>query len=217
MFSRVPTLAKNINILDEKDRHLIREVSKTKEQDLKTFKRFFKSGKEIRYDYHQLTYLNEKPPAAITLPMLKYMNKRIYDFRRENIIFCLDCGIYRRPATHHCSKLDYCVEDFDEYSPVFCLPISKENLSHYLALQLWTLANVACLKLPQFFSLFFWTVHSYGLTLNVLRFFVLISLSFIIVFFVCLNLIQNLPIYTDGMYVIDSLMATPELKDRLTS
>jgi hypothetical protein len=164
MFSLVPSLAKNINILDEKDQALIKEVSKTKEQDLKTFKRFFQSGKEIRYDYHQLTYLNEKPPAAITLPMLKYMNKRIYDFRRENIIYCLDCAIFRKPGTHHCSKLNYCVENFDEYSPIFCLPISKENLPHYLALQLWTLATTLILKLPQFFHLFFATVHAYGLT-----------------------------------------------------
>ena len=39
------------------------------------------------------------------------------------------CEIFRNKGAHHCSKSGYCVENFDEYSYIFGMPICSQNIT----------------------------------------------------------------------------------------
>lgn len=181
MFSTVPRLAPNLTIEEDTDKDLIMEISKKKQEDVDTFTKFFHSSSDatyLNYDYHLLTYLNEKPPGTITIPMLRIMQKKLYGFRQKNIVYCFKCNIFRKPGSHHCNRTGYCVSDMDEYSPIFCLAICKENLSHFLSLQYWFLVNIS-MKLFVFFHALFYIIRTEGLNFDVLRFFMLIVVSLV--------------------------------------
>lgn len=200
-------------IISPQEQEHIKEISIQKAEDVQTFNEFFESGRKgIKYDYYLLKRLNHKPPGTVNFGMLKEMRRRLYDYRRDNHIYCEKCDYIRKPISHHCSRTGYCVTEMDEYSDVFQRVIYRGNLSLYVSMQFWVFGNLL-FKIFVFFmeiSVLFEDEQRFVIKITDMLY---IIIAIAIIALILINLCQNITSYMDNLYFIDSLLATSGWKE----
>ena len=149
--------------------------------------------------------------------MVKEMKKNIYDFRCENYIYCFDCEIFRNQGAHHCSKSGFCVENFDEYSYIFEMPICDQNITLFFSLQFWLVVNAIFDFAVIFVKIYSITGYSAESKLEFLLQVTYVFYTVIVIMLVLVNFIQNIPCYAYNQYVIDDLFGSQEYLEKLTN